>query len=1134
MGHTWMPIDTYRFARHSSGMTIKPQQRKFQSAINADGAKLRLVIEACRISYAHLFDPYAGIHSSLIQPLPHQITAVYEEMLPRQPLRFLLADDPGAGKTIMTGLLVKELIARGALERCLVIAPGNLVEQWQDEFREKFSLEFSIMKPVSDKDSGGRNPFDESDLLIGRLDTLARNPPLLKTLENAKEWDLVVCDEAHRMSATYAGKEVKQTKRYALGKSLGRICHNFLLLSATPHNGKEDDFQLFMALLDQDRFTGRLRAGKSGSSPSDLMRRLTKEELLRFDGRPLFPERRAYTASYVLSKQEAELYGQVTDYVRTEMNRAKKFEDTDKKKHGNVSFALQILQRRLASSPAAIHRSLSRRRSRLTDQLSLLNKNSGVPAAEFPKKVFPAESFDEFDELPQGELDDIEDIYCSSSTAALTAGELNAELKTLKRLEGLAQRVLLSDQDTKWVELRRILKDDMLRDAEGHRRKLIVFTEARDTLEYLQEKISNYLGMPDAVAVIHGGVTRSVRREIIQRFMQDQSLIVLLANDAAGEGVNLQRANLMVNYDLPWNPNRIEQRFGRIHRIGQTEVCHLWNLVASDTREGEVYGRLLEKLETARESLGGQVYDVLGQLFEEKPLKDLLFDAIRNSGKSKTASCQINTVDTIADRRRIEKVIETYALTDDALPGAKVQELRREMMEAEARRLQPCHVESFFVAAFEELGGRIQEREPARWEITYVPIDVRNRGTNSKTGKPVQRRYERICFDKKLMDMQPVAEFVFLGHPLLQSVIELVGEAHGDIMQSGAIMIDSSSDDREVSLVYFIEHSIADGCEGKDRLPNCISKRLQFARVSKGNRISDVGIAPHLNLRPATSREISQLRPHLGAAWISPSLELAAAKWVADNLGSSHLDAVLAIREKEIRKTRKEVVNRLDREMSYWDQRAMELKEAEGEGKKSKLGWQVARRRADEFLERKRKRLDKLENLLAIKALDPRVLGRMLVVSSGLLEHEDADVAPTAAGEHSRSVDLEAKRRTELAAMEAVMKAEQELGNEPKDVSADKVGYDICSWSPRNEQFRFIEVKGRAMGADSVTLTRQEIITSLHEPKRFILAIVEVDGSDPKGPRYIRGPLSEHQPSFAQESVTYNLKKLLSRASDPK
>ena len=1114
-------------------MNCERQRRKFQSAINADGAKLRLAVEACRISYAHLCDPYAGIHSSLIQPLPHQITAVYEEMLPRQPLRFLLADDPGAGKTIMTGLLVKELIARGALERCLVIAPGNLVEQWQDEFREKFSLEFSIMQPMSNTVSGGRNPFDESDLLICRLDTLARNPPLLKALADAKEWDLVVCDEAHRMSATYAGKEIKQTKRYELGKSLGEVCRNFLLLSATPHNGKEDDFQLFMALLDQDRFAGKPRTGKSGSSPGDLMRRLTKEDLLRFDGKPLFPERRAYTASYVLSKQEAELYEQVTGYVRTEMNRARKFEDTDKKRHNNVSFALQILQRRLASSPAAIHKSLSRRRSRLEEQLAMLKKSSGVPAAEFPGKDFPAESFDEFDELPQGELEDIEDIYCSGSTAALTAGEISAELKTLKHLEDLAQGVLHSDQDAKWVELRRILKEDMLKDAEGLRRKLIIFTEARDTLEYLQAKISNYLGKPDAVAVIHGGVTRSVRREIIQRFMQDRSLIVLLANDAAGEGVNLQRANLMVNYDLPWNPNRIEQRFGRIHRIGQTEVCHLWNLVASDTREGEVYGRLLEKLETARESLGGQVYDVLGQLFEEMPLKDLIFDAIRSGSKSEMETSAINIVDSIADQRSIENVIENYALTDDALPGAKVRELRCEMMEAEAQRLQPCHVESFFVAAFKELGGQIHEREPGRWEITYVPIDVRNRGEISKTGKAVQRRYERMCFDKNLMDMQPVAEFVFPGHPLLQSVIELVGEAHGDLMQSGAVMIDSSSDDREVSLIYFLEHSVADGCEGKDGTPNCISKRLQFARIGEGNRISDAGIAPHLNLRPATSGEISLLRPHLGAAWMSSALELAAAKWVADNLGSSHLEAVLAIREKEVRKTRKEVENRLDREISYWDQRAMELKEAEAEGKKSRLGWQVARRRADDFLARKRKRLGELENQLEIKALDPRVLGRMLVVSSGLLEAEDTDIAPMAASEHSRPADAEAKRKTELAAMAAVMSAERKLGNEPEDVSAAKVGYDIRSWSPREEQLRFIEVKGRVKGADSVTLTRQEIITSLHEPNRFILAIVEVDGCDPADPKYVRGAQSEHQPSFAQESVTYDLKKLLSRASDP-
>ena len=1103
-------------------MRDEPTAHKRDYSFSADGEKLRLAVEACRISFAHLFDPYSGIHSSLIDPLPHQITAVYEEMLPRLPLRFLLADDPGAGKTIMTGLLVKELIARGALKRCLVVAPGNLVEQWQDELKEKFRLEFSVLQAGAEAGLGGGNPFDGRDLLIARLDMLARNSKLKETLRAAKEWDLIVCDEAHRMSATYSGKEVKQTKRFELGRMLSSLCRNFLLLSATPHNGKEDDFQLFMSLLDQDRFAGKPRAGGRRSSPGDLMRRLTKEELLRFDRNPLFPERRAYTASYTLSEREAELYEQVTSYVRTEMNRARKFEDTDKKKHSNISFALQILQRRLASSPAAIHRSLARRRSRLREQLQLLEKGPGGAYQAHLAEDYAIASFDDFDELPQGELDDIEDAYASRSSASLTAGELSAELKTLKRLENLALVVLNSDQDTKWVELRNILGGEMLRDAAGNRRKLIVFTEARDTLEYLQSKIRNHIGQPEAVEVIHGGVARGVRREIIQRFMQDRSLIVLLANDAAGEGVNLQRASLMVNYDLPWNPNRIEQRFGRIHRIGQTEVCHLWNLVASDTREGQVYERLLEKLETARSALGGQVYDVLGQLFEGKPLKDLLFEAVWDGGKPGKTPGAVDAVDVISDRSRIEKLIESHALTDDVLPESKVQELQREMMAAKAQRLQPCHVESFFVAAFEELGGHISQREPGRWEITYVPFDVRERVKNSSAGGPAQRKYERICFDKELKDFQPVAEFVFPGHPLLQAVIELIGERHGDILEAGAVMIDATSDEQEVSLVYFLEHAVVDGCTGKDGTPNCISKRLQFARARSGNRISDAGIAPHLNLRPATPDQIASLKKHLRAAWITPGLENAVAKWAADNLGASHLKAVAGRREGEVRKTRKEVEKRLDGEIRYWDKRVLELKEAEAAGKKTGRGWQVAERRAVEFLERKHTRLHELDAQLAIKELEPRVLGRMAVVPIRMLESGNQE-----------PVDTAAKREVELAAMAAVMDAERRLGYEPEDVSSAKAGYDIRSWDPGTEQWRFIEVKGRSKGADSVTLTRNEIVVSCHNPEQFILAMVEVEGRTASDPMYLKGALADHQPSFAQESVNYNLKQLMSHASAP-
>src|SRR6476619_7624358 len=291
-------------------------------AFDADASLLRLASEAYRIRLAHLFDPYLAVSASQIEALPHQITAVYGEMLPRQPMRFLLADDPGAGKTIMAGLLIKELLIRGDLERCLIVSPGSLTDQWQDELEEKFGLEFEILGRDMIARTRSGNPFLEHNFLIARMDQLSRNPELQEKLRAGPEWDLVVCDEAHRMSGHVLGDEIKFTKRYHLGQALGGHCRNFLLMTATPHNGKEEDFQVFLALLDGDRFEGRYRDGVHSIDPSDIMRRMVKEDLKRFDGTPLFPERRSYTVQYDLSKPEAQLYAEVTDYVRDEMNRA--------------------------------------------------------------------------------------------------------------------------------------------------------------------------------------------------------------------------------------------------------------------------------------------------------------------------------------------------------------------------------------------------------------------------------------------------------------------------------------------------------------------------------------------------------------------------------------------------------------------------------------------------------------------------------------------------------------------------------------------------------------------------------------------------------------------------------------------
>jgi len=622
-------------------------------SFDGDGHLFRLVSEAHRIRLAYLFDPVLAVHTSLVEALPHQITAVYEAMLPRQPLRFLLADDPGAGKTIMAGLFIKELIVRGDLQRCLIVCPGSLAEQWQDELWRRFQLPFDILTNDKLEAAHSGNWFLETNLVIARLDKLSRNDEVRQKLMAPEcRWDLVVCDEAHKMSATFFGNEIKYTKRYRLGQLLSTLTRHFLLMTATPHNGKEEDFQLFMALIDGDRFEGRFRDGVHTADVSDLMRRMVKERLLKFDGTPLFPERIAYTVPYKLSDSEAQLYKGVTDYVREEFNRAEALQND--KRAGTVGFALTILQRRLASSPEAIYQSLRRRRERLEKrlrELELLQRGAIATAMADSVPGLDEEDVEDLEEAPDHEVQEAEEQILDQATAARTIDELKAEIATLQQLEALALTVRRSGEDRKWRELATLLCEiftpaaivdcvaetpapygsgPIPKPTPSPRQKLVLFTEHRDTLNYLENRITTLLGRKEAVVIIHGGMGREDRLKAQEAFKHDPAVQVLVATDAAGEGINLQRAHLMVNYDLPWNPNRIEQRFGRIHRIGQTEVCHLWNLVAEETREGDVYRTLLEKLEEARKALGGQVFDVLGKLqFGGRPLRDLLIEAIR-------------------------------------------------------------------------------------------------------------------------------------------------------------------------------------------------------------------------------------------------------------------------------------------------------------------------------------------------------------------------------------------------------------------------------------------------------------------------------------------------------------------------
>lgn len=1102
-------------------------------SFDADGDLLRLVSEAYRIHLAWLFDPYLAISTSSVEPLPHQISAVYESMLTRQPLRFLLADDPGAGKTIMAGLFIKELIVRGDLQRCLIVAPGSLTEQWQDELHEKFELDFELLTRDMIEASRVSNPFEQKNLLIARLDQLSRNPDIQEKLRAAPEWDLIVCDEAHRMSAHYVGGEAKFTKRYRLGQLLGELCRHLLLMTATPHNGHEDDFQLFMALIDSDRFEGRFRDGVHTADTSDLMRRLVKEDLYTFDGRKLFPERRSHTTSYPLSNAEAALYYEVTDYVRTEMNRAERFSVDNEQRRVNVGFALMTLQRRLASSPEAIFKSIERRRERLEARLrdERLQLRGEKKATEI-SYVGPSLSTDDWDEIdeeaPQDEREELEEQLIDNATAARTAAELETEILRLKELEKIAKEVRHAGVDAKWKELTSILDDPLMKDDNGNRRKLVIFTEFRDTLTYLAERIRTRLGQPEAVVEIHGGIAREDRRRVVHAFMNDPTVLVLVANDAAGEGVNLQRAHLMVNYDLPWNPNRLEQRFGRIHRIGQTEVCHLWNLLAKDTREAEVYTQLLHKLEEEREALGGKVFDVLGQLFEGRPLRELLIEAIRYGDQPEVKARLKQQIANAVDREHLEDLLARRALVQDSMDLSRVQALREEMDRARARKLQPHFIQSFFLSAFERLGGRAQRREAGRWEITHVPQSIRDRDRMIGTGAPVLRRYERVSFDKAYLEPQPRAMLVGPGVPLLDSTIDLVLEQHRSLLKQGAVLIDEQDASETPRLLFYLEHAIRDGRRLGSGEANVISQRLQFVEVSPDGTQRDAGTAPYLDYRGASADERVALVDVLNAPWLAADWEAKISDFALRSIVPQHVDEVRRLRLPLIDKVEREVKSRLMKEINYWDHRAEDLKAKEAAGKPTRLPAADAQRRAELLAERMQRRFDQLKAERAISPTPPRIVGGALIVPLGLLK----TIAPTAAADWSAMADAAVKSETERIAVAAVMDSERALGRAPRDVGAEKLGYDIESCDPATGELYFIEVKGRLADGDTVALTKNEILRALNVPDRFRLAIVVVEDGRARTPVYLSG-FDWGQPGFGQTHSTFTLNALLAAGGPP-
>ncbi len=1094
-------------------------------SFDADGDAVRLASEAYRINLAHIFDPYLAVHTSSIEPLPHQISAVYQEMLPRLPLRYILADDPGAGKTIMTGLLLKELLIRGDLKRCLIVSPGSLSEQWQDELYNKFHLKFEILTNDRFESAVSGNVFEEVNFCIARLDKLARNDLLQEKLKST-EWDLIVVDEAHKMSATVWGGEVKYTKRFQLGRLLSDITRHFLLLTATPHNGKDEDFQLFLSLIDPERFAGAARSSVQAIDVSDVMRRLVKEDLLKFDGTPLFPERRAYTVNYDLSPKEAVLYHEVTSYVQEEFNRADQLSGDRK---NTVGFALTILQRRLASSPEAIYQSLHRRRERLENRLN--EEKLGKRADEYRSTIHFDMDYDD-DDYSSAELEQEEENVADQASAARTIKELEAEIAILKKLEKLANEVRMSGEDRKWDELSRLLQDnECMFTADGKREKLIIFTEHRDTLRYLTGKIRTLFGNETSVATIHGGMLRDERRKVEESFRQDKNVRILIATDAAGEGINLQRAHLMINYDLPWNPNRLEQRFGRIHRIGQTEVCHLWNLVSQETREGMVFQCLFNKLEEERAALGGKVFDILGDMtFENRPLRDLLIEAIRYGNDPKVRERLWQVVDHSMNAEKFRELISENALTEDSMDVSKVMEIREEMERVEAHKLQPHFIEAFFIEAFKALGGKIHKREHERYEITSVPFVIRNRDMQIGIGESVLPRYERVCFEKDNCNIPGLVPAALLcpGHPLLDAATDLIRERLSDALKRGSIFVDEDDYGQDPRLLFYIEDAIQDGVVMPNGNKRVISKNVHFVELKEDGTAKNAGYAPYLDYRAATKEEAESILDYVRTqSWLMQGVEERAQAYAISEIIPEHFAAVKEHKLKMLDKIAKAVKERMTQEIQYWDFRAVDLREKEAAGKgNQRLTSANADRRAEELEARMQKRLAEIDTERMISAMPPVIVGGSLVIPKGLLHVLTHQALPNTFSQGDRQA-------IEHAAMKAVIDIETQFGNLPIDVSAAKCGYDVESRVPERlrayaRALRMIEVKGRAKGANTVTVSKNEILTALNKPEEFILAIVEVDG-DATHTIYLKHPF-RNAPDFTATSVNYDIQELIAES----
>ncbi|WP_088552582.1 helicase-related protein [Calderihabitans maritimus] len=1032
---------------------------------NEEPWKVFLALEATRYKLASLFDPLLAMNSSKVDPLPHQIETVYGYVLKLPRIRFLIADDPGAGKTIMAGLIIKELKLRNIVRRILIVAPGHLKDQWRRELKERFNENFVPVDRNFMEAFYAENIWDRENQIVTSID-FAKQEDVMRSIA-ASHFDLIIVDEAHKMSAYRYGQKTEKTIRYKLGEVLSKKTEHLLFLTATPHKGDSENFRLFLDLLEPGFFaTADMVQESIQNKENPLFIRHVKEDLKDFEGKPLFLPRHVMTKTFNLgveSPREKKLYNDLSVYVNTQYNKA-----IAKDKKRNVAFALVILQRRFASSVFALWKSLERRKKRLEELLTAADNYT------LQTKNIDFEDVEDMNEENRWKTEEMWEALSVSENKE----ELKKEIETLTNLIQQAKAIVQSEEEAKLRQLKFSLRELEAKYNDPRDKKILIFTESRDTLTYLEEKIREW---GYSVNTIHGGMKLEERINEEKRFKNETQIMV--ATEAAGEGINLQFCHLMINYDIPWNPTRLEQRMGRIHRYGQQKEVYVINLVAEDTREGQVLKRLFDKLEEIKEALGhDKVFDCLGEILNDKNLAQLLMEA---AAKSRRLDEILKDIDITVNPEYIARVKENLG---ESLATRFIDYTRIKEMAEKAReyRLIPEYTENFFKKAFSRAGGKYRELGNGVFSIDSIPFDIRKIAEEENFKKAygsLLKRYPRVTFDKDIAFRNQDVEFICFGHPLFEAVMEWIQRHFGDSPLRGTTFIDPAG--KYDGYLCFYEAEVKDGS-------NKVAGKRLFSFY-----VSDLGVR---EVSPAILWDFKEADGSLSACVDIEALRKQTFGYVVKRL-EAYREELARERERQAQIKERYGIKSLEYLITKLDNELIDLYIRKENGENVDIVIYNKNERKKEYEKALADLKNEIQKERSLTLGMPRFKGVVRVIP--------AETIPEA---------MRSSEEIETIGMEIAMQYEREHGRSPEDVSSENLGFDIRSKDEKGN-IRYIEVKARA-GVGPVALTPNEWFKAQRLGDDYYLYTILNAGKKPE--LYIvRNPAKNLKPEEKLEIVRY-------------